>query len=178
MHNLSRDVGIWGSGWAYTSPEKTKTQQSILFLLSFLITGCDDCQTIILELKNGALEKQSGMQGLYQASDCYNGRKSWTSSLNFIWYVPEYQEWHFGPLDGIGLGIISIGHQGDLNCPYNVTNDNWQYWDGRFWILPEDVNDISIRCFQGYFLLKIVLTLKFVLAGAKILAEIEKHKIS
>ena len=155
-----------------------KTQQSIIFLLSFLITGCDDCQTIILELKNGALEKQSGMQGLYQASDCYNGRKSWTSSLNSIWYVPEYQEWYFGPLDGIGLGIISIGHQGDLNCPYNVTNDNWQYWDGRFWILPEDVNDISIRCFQGYFLLKIVLTLKFVLAGAKILAEIEKHKIS
>ena len=115
----------------------------------FKITGCDDCQTIILELKNDALEKQSSRQGLYHASDCYNGRKSWISSLNAIGYLPQNQEWYIGPLDGIGLGIISMGHQGDLNCPYNVTNNNWQYWDGRSWTLSDDVKDISLTCFQG-----------------------------
>ena len=119
-------------------------------------------------LKNDALEKQNGRQGLYQNSSCINGRKSWISSSSAIVYLPEYQEWYIGPLDGIGFGIAS-GHQGDLNCPYNVTNDNWQYWDGRAWIQPEDVKDISTRCFQGYFLLKIVHILKLALNGAKIL---------
>ena len=119
-------------------------------------------------MKNDALEKQNGRQGLYQSSSCINGRKSWISSSSVIWYFPQYQEWYIGPLDGIGFRIASIGHQGGFNCPYNVTNDNWQYWDGRAWILPEDVKDISTTCFQGYFLPNFFLILKLALLGAKI----------
>ena len=120
-----------------------------IIVFCFLIPGCDDCLTILVELKNGALENQGGRRGVYQASQCINGRKSWISSSSVIWYFPQYQEWYIGPLDGIGLGIISMGHQGDLNCPYNVTNNNWQYWDGRSWTLSDDVKDISLTCFQG-----------------------------
>ena len=129
----------------------------IIIVFCFLTAGCDDCQTILVELKNGALINQIVIQGVYQTSQCINGRKSWISSSTAIWYVPQYQVWFIGPLDAIGTtisGMVSVGYQDDLNCPYNIPNGNWEYYDGRSWILPEDVNDISIGCFQGNIVIK------------------------
>ena len=127
-----------------------------IIVFCFLIPGCDDCLTILVELKNGALQYQAGRRGVYQASQCINGRKSWISSASTaIWYVPQHRVWFIGSFDSIGTakgGMVSFEYQEDLNCPYNVPNGNWQYYDGRSWILPEDVNDISIGCFQGYHL--------------------------
>ena len=129
-------------------------------LMGFKFTGCDDCQTIVIELKNNALEADVSKQGIYQRSSCVNGRNSWVSPSNAVWYVPHYQEWYIGYLENIGTylnGMQSFGQQGDLNCPYNVSIGNWQYFSGGAWIMPEDVNDISIGCFQGYLLLAVIL---------------------
>ena len=104
-------------------------------------------------MKNYALVAQGGKQGLYQKSSCINGKNSWISSLYALWYVSQYQYWIIGNIDDIGENYGYIyQYQGDLNCPYNIPNHNWKYFNGQIWIVPEDVSDISIRCFQGYSL--------------------------
>ena len=49
------------------------------------------------------------MEGTYQLSTEVNGKESWTTSSNAIWYQPEYKDWLIGKrfgLDGLsGLGL-------------------------------------------------------------------------
>ena len=113
--------------------------------------GCE-CQTIVISLNNGALLHRSSEQGIYQRAGIVNGKTSWISSSGHaLWYFPGSLDWMIATVDYLGTGtsgISSIGNQGISSCPYNVSNDDWAYWDGNVWIIP-DANDINVECLAG-----------------------------
>ena len=112
--------------------------------------GCE-CQTIVISLKNDALSYQSSEQGIYQRAEKVNGKTSWkSSSYAALWYNPPSEDWLIGNLDNLGASsgyIASNGNQGISSCPYNVTNDVWQYLNDG-WIIA-DANDVIIECLTG-----------------------------
>ena len=67
----------------------------------------EQCSMVIVTLKNGALDSQRSMQGIYLISDQINGKPSWTSVSNAIWYSLSFG-WLIGPQYVIGedLGFI------------------------------------------------------------------------
>jgi len=49
------------------------------------------------------LETQSSRQGIYKKSSrLVDGKPSWTSDSQAIWYVSEFNFWCIGALDAIG----------------------------------------------------------------------------
>ena len=82
-----------------------------------------------------------------------NAKTSWISSSNTaLWYNAGSDDWLIGFVDDLGTNfgsISSTGNQGISSCPYNVSNDAWEYWnmvDG--WIVA-DANDVSVECLTG-----------------------------
>ena len=116
-----------------------------------LILGCE-CQTIVISLKNGALLHQPSWQGIYQRAGKVNGKTSWISSSGqALWYNPDSFDWMIGFLSEIGTNIGAIdstGSQGRSSCPYNVSNDAWEYEVDGSWIIA-DTNDVIIECLTG-----------------------------
>ena len=103
----------------------------------------EQCSMVIVTLKNGALDSQRSMQGIYLISDQINGKPSWTSVLNAIWYSLSFG-WLIGPQYVIGedLGFIySADDYGGLDD----TNNQWNYYDGSNWVSATP-NEININC--------------------------------
>ena len=113
--------------------------------------GCE-CQTIVISFKNDALLRQSDKQGIYQRAGKVNGKTSWISSSNTaLWYIATSVDWIIGSVDDLGTytgGITPTGNQGISSCPYDVANDDWEYWNNNVWIIP-DANDINVECLSG-----------------------------
>ena len=132
----------------------TSGAKSMNFCL-ILDPGCV-CQTIVITLKNGALQAQSSRQGIYQRAEKVNGKTSWISSNNIsaIWYDTDESgtisdDWIIGLLGDLGGnrgGIASTGNQGMSSCPYNVSKDAWKYSDSDSGWIIADANDVSIEC--------------------------------
>ena len=62
-------------------------------------------------LKNDVLSIQDSRVGLYKKGGIVNGKRSWTTDSQAIWFVPQYLDWAIGPLKDIGTnfrGITSI----------------------------------------------------------------------
>jgi hypothetical protein len=122
-------------------------------IISCLILHLDcKCQTIEITLKNAALAKQGSRQGSYQRGQIVNGKPSWTSTSNAIWYNVLSKDWGIGRIEKIGtstVGIASDGDQGFSSCPFTVPNGKWKYSDGtrKFVVAPS--GDISVKCVSG-----------------------------
>jgi len=104
-----------------------------------------ECQNIELIMKNDAHDAQGSKSGIYEIHQDVNGKKSWISSSNAIWYVPTYNSWAIGNLASIGSNsrvIASSSDTGDKS-PYDVSNDDW-YYDENGWNKANE--DISIEC--------------------------------
>ena len=100
-------------------------------------------------LKNGALSKQGSRQGTYQINQIVNGKISWTSTSQAIWYLPAYNSWCIGQLDWLGdniCGITSWNGQGD-KTPDKVPSEKWSYWDDG-WKSTQS-GDVVINCVSG-----------------------------
>ena len=82
-------------------------------------------------------------QGIYQISDPINGKQSWTSGSNAIWY--EQGDWVIGDLEDIGTNICAmsaIDAYGGLDDDNNV----WQYYNPEIgWTYPGE-NNVRIDC--------------------------------
>ena len=95
---------------------------------------------------------QSSEQGIYQRAGNVNGKTNWISSSGHaLWYSPDFLDWMIATVDYLGTGtsgISSIGNQGISSCPYDVANDDWEYWNNNVWIIP-DANDINVECLSG-----------------------------
>ena len=108
-----------------------------------------DCQKLQVILKNDVLSKQGRYQGTYQINKIVNGRLSWKSAFNAIWYLPASYCWAFGSLDKIGgnlCGIISWSGEG-VKTPDQVPNEKWIYLDDEWKSVPS--GDVVINCVQG-----------------------------
>ena len=122
----------------------------VLLLFSFIESQCGSFR---VKLKNNAATIQGTRQGTFQLSSPVNGRPSWTSESQAIWYVPIYKEWAIGHLDDIGGTIRGI-----TSDRYNEVDDrvddprvilSWQYWNGDEFVPPDEKNDIIVECIEG-----------------------------
>ena len=108
----------------------------------------EQCSAAIVTLKNGALKFKGSLQGMYQISDLIDGKPSWTSVSNAIWYILEYDAWSIATLDYIGDSAAYM-FAFDIYGGLDDTNNQWKYWDGSNWILAS-ANDIFINCTSKY----------------------------
>jgi len=84
-----------------------------------------ECQKIEVIMKNDAHES-----GIYEKHQYINGKTSWISKTNAIWYVPNYNSWAIGNLKDIGSTtreIASRSNTANQKSPYDVSNDDWFY---------------------------------------------------
>ena len=96
------------------------------------------------------MAKQRNKQGIYELSETINGKSSWKSATQAIWYYPEHNIWAIGSLSDIGRipnwGISSFGPPyTKYDSPQKVPKDKWNYWDGKHFALASST-DIIIQC--------------------------------
>ena len=102
-----------------------------------------------------------GGTGTYQRLGYVNGRTSWNSSTYStgyaVWYSQNYQCWIFGYMDDLGqnAAFLKTFLTGNNSCPYNISNDQWQYFHSGasgwgIWTYV-NVGDVSIQCLSGNF---------------------------
>ena len=79
--------------------------------------------------------------GDYQISKTVNGKPSWKSGENAIWFLPVKNNWIIGYLNKLGKDDGEI---------YAWKDNIWKYTvdDGR-WITPSSSNDVIITCSTG-----------------------------
>ena len=110
------------------------------------------CQSVEVVLRNEVLSKKGSLQGSYQLGDWVNGKPSWKTATNAIWFYPEFEDWAIGPLNYIGTNrrwITSVLDNQDL---FDVANNAWKYWDGEWKSIKN--GDIEINCDTGIPFLK------------------------
>merc|ERR1712190_415012 len=113
-------------------------------------SGCQ-CSKISVTLTNGAKKAQSSRQGTYQRSALVNGKPSWTTNSQAIWYVPESKFWCIGALSGIGTDICGVSsaigiNDRFLNCPYGVPKNSWEFHSSESGWTPAGLNDVNVNC--------------------------------
>ena len=124
---------------------------------SITVLGCSHCETIEITLKKHlkddptvtalVSEVQGDKEGIYHKSSLVNGKASWTSSSNAIWYYGgEYKLWTIGPLDNIGTTNVDIHTFFDItfHCPFDLPSEAWKY-DNNGWKFAE-ANEINVVC--------------------------------
>ena len=91
-------------------------------------------------LKNDVLASKGSLQGIYGVYQTSNGRPSWKSGSNAIWYYPRQKDWSIGELEDIGTKTSKIRAFGDFRdkSPSDVPNNEWNK-DGD--IIVQCVND-------------------------------------
>ena len=118
-------------------------------MICFEIDELQQCETLRVDLKNIALNTQGKTQGTYQKSAYVNGKPSWVSNNQAIWWISEYNEWAIGDLTSLGTDIRGITAVTDnktkSGLPENPTH-TWKYWNGASFVTVPDANDISVEC--------------------------------
>ena len=117
--------------------------------LTNVIITFSECLNLQLILNDDVLSKQGNRQGIYQYNGIVNGKPSWKSEDQAIWFYPEYEDWAIGPLKDIGTGVSGISSVYDedigiLDVPIN----KWRYYDEGDW---KDVKsgDLTFSCISG-----------------------------
>ena len=111
-------------------------------LIVFYLDYAEQCSTVIVTLKNYVLSEQGNLKGIYQISDPINGKQSWISGLNAIWY--QQGDWQIGPTDDIGTTFCSM-YASDVNGGLDDNDNKWVYWSNNGWDWV-DGNEVSIDC--------------------------------
>ena len=101
-------------------------------------------------MANDALAEQSGRQGTYQLSEKINGKPSWKSGTQAIWYDSQNKYWTIGLVSEIGTnrGWIYSATDTEYDHPQQVPKDKWKYLDGSAWQNASS-NDVSFQCTTG-----------------------------
>ena len=92
---------------------------------------------------------QGSRKGTYETSETINGKPSWISNDQAIWWVPEFSEWGIGHLDFIGSNTRALtGVPSDKNYfgwPYDQKY-TWKYWKSGSGFTTPGANDIKVQC--------------------------------
>ena len=112
---------------------------------------CGHCETITITLENNTQAAQGHNQGIYHNSSMVNGKPSWTSISQAIWYNQQWNSWCVGNLDYIGLSIAGMKSDDGKQCPFDLQSEMWFYWDGNVWT-SAGVGEITVACMNGNFL--------------------------
>ena len=111
---------------------------------------CGHCETISVTLENNALVAQGYFEDIYHNSSMVNGKASWTSTSQAIWYDQEFSNWNIGPLDDIGTKMAGIYTDYGSECPFDLPSEKWNYWYNSVWTSAE-ANEIHVECLKGNF---------------------------
>ena len=86
------------------------------------------------------------MEGTYQLSTEVNGKESWTTSSNAIWYVPKTKKWLIGNLAkrGTPTAYITSRFVYESERPYDV--EYWNYYSSGSWIRYGSATDVTVKC--------------------------------
>ena len=122
------------------------------FVLIFFTIFSDDiicdCQTV------NVISNKGGVQGTYQKLGYVNGRTSWNSSTGVaVWFSQNYEGWFFGGMNILGQDAAELlsFDTGNNSCFYNISGDQWQYYNSaQGWTYVND-GDVSIQCLSGNF---------------------------
>ena len=91
-------------------------------------------------LKGYALIQQARRKGIYKQYKECNGKMSWRSETDAIWFVPKSNSWGIGPIEKIGTtdwGIAAIENTGG-DSPLDIPNDQWALHNGHHgWTIPK-----------------------------------------
>ena len=73
-------------------------------------------------LRNKALETQDERAGIYTEYQMVNGKMSWKSGDNAIWFIPKLNSWGIGSKRHIGSDVWGIGSSDGTGyrCPYEI----------------------------------------------------------
>jgi len=113
-------------------------------------SGCG-CSKISVTLTNGAWQAQSSRQGTYERSGLVNGKPSWTTDSQAIWYVPESKFWCIGALSTIGTDFCGVSsaigiNDHFLNCVYGVPKHFWEFHAVVGGWTNAGPNDVKVNC--------------------------------
>ena len=120
---------------------------SYRFAFSFIASQCG---CLKVKLKNDAFTQQKSWQGTYQSSSTVNGRPSWTSKSQAMWYVPQFKDYRIGHLKDIGStnGGIATSENDELIDPQHAVS--WKYYKGDDgWVSSTKENEIIVECIDG-----------------------------
>ena len=112
---------------------------------------CSHCGSIYVTLVNDALLAQGSRKGPYHNSSEVNGKASWISNSQAIWYDQTYNDWKVGPLDAIGTSTAGIRSDSVLGCPFNMASEKWDYWYNSAWT-SAGPDEIKFECLNGNLL--------------------------
>ena len=100
-----------------------------------------ECQSVQFKFSGGALAKQGLKKGVYVKADKENGKLSWTTGRNALWWRTKGL-WVVGPKESIGSDKYGLRARRDL--PYPSLSNQWEYFDGKKWVKSK--NEISVKC--------------------------------
>ena len=87
-----------------------------------------ECQTVSVELKNGASASQGRKTGMYQRKEVFGKLPYWTSKNYAIWYNSKAKAWAIGTLASLGTNSQGIlGIKGEFRWPFDKKY-RWMYY--------------------------------------------------
>ena len=114
---------------------------------------CGHCEAITVTLDYNTLLYQGHREGIYFNSSLVNGKPSWTSTSNAIWFVKglaSYSSgWMIGLLSSIGQGSPGMYSESVHLCPFDIPSEQWYYYSAEnVWELAGQ-NEIKLECLTG-----------------------------
>ena len=105
---------------------------------------------VTVSLKNEVSVHKIEFAGEYQISETVNGKPSWKSGENAIWYAPYgFRFWLIGYWKKLGENdgeFFALNEYGGLTDNRNV----WKWHgNGSTWITPSDSNDVIVSSSGG-----------------------------
>ena len=88
---------------------------------------------------------------MYEKSKIVNGKQSWLSNDQVIWWISEYSAWVIGDLTSLGTDIKGITGVTDFKSKFGLPSDpknSWKYWNGTSFVTITDENDINVECVE------------------------------
>ena len=116
---------------------------------------CGHCETISVTIENNIQAAQGGREGIYHNSSMVNGKPSWTSTSQAIWYDQNFNDWNIGSLYDIGSSRSGIYSDSGNGCPFDQQTEKWDYYTGDNVTLGDNgwatagANEIRVDCLNG-----------------------------
>ena len=108
---------------------------------------CGQCEIIFITLESNAKGAQASKEGIYYNSSIVNGKPSWTSISQAIWYDQQYNDWNIGSLDDIGSSTSGIYSDDGNLCPFHLPSEMWKYSNNGW--TSAGVGEINVACLNG-----------------------------
>ena len=131
--------------WSWFVYDEIKESNENYYLLHtfFYQIIAGHCQSLRVILKNNALALHELKPGTYDLSSPINGKPSWTSESQAIWFILQWNQWAIGPIDSLGTTSRGIRSSQYSKDPQNVVSWDYNDIESGWWSAE---NDILVEC--------------------------------